>query len=56
MVLAGLRLARAGDRARLEAHGVEPVGRYARWHFQGIADSIRDGLRAGSLLREPRQV
>ena len=38
---------------RLEAHGVEPVGRYARWHFQGIADSIRDGLRAGSLLREP---
>lgn len=26
--------------------GIEQVGRYARWHFQGIADSIRDGLSA----------
>lgn len=30
--------------AALEQAGIEPVGRYARWHFQGIADSIRDGL------------
>ena len=28
----------------LEQAGIEPVGRYARWNFQGIADSIRDGL------------
>lgn len=32
---------------RLASLGVEQVGRYARWHFQGIADSIADGLRAG---------
>lgn len=30
----------------LEQAGIEPLGRYARWHFQGIADSIRDGLSA----------
>ncbi len=27
--------------------GIEQVGRYARWHFQGIADSLRDGVSAG---------
>jgi protoporphyrinogen oxidase len=27
------------------------VGRYGQWHFQGIADSIRDGLAAGAALR-----
>ena len=40
------------DRAidALLAAGIEPVGRYARWHFQGIADSLRDGLAAGARL------
>jgi protoporphyrinogen oxidase len=39
----------------LEAQGVFPVGRYARWVFQGIADSIRDGFVAGASLRsEPK--
>jgi protoporphyrinogen oxidase len=33
--------------ALLRRHGVEPVGRYGRWIFQGIAESIRDGLAAG---------
>jgi hypothetical protein len=37
----------------LERRGIELAGRYARWRFQGIADSIRDGLRAGARLREP---
>ena len=37
----------------LEAVGIIPVGRYARWSFQGIADSIRDGLVAGAALRIP---
>jgi protoporphyrinogen oxidase len=32
----------------LESRGVLPVGRYGRWGFQGIAESIRDGLRAGA--------
>jgi protoporphyrinogen oxidase len=32
----------------LEAEGIFPVGRYARWIFQGIAESIRDGLAAGA--------
>lgn len=27
--------------------GVEQVGRYARWHFQGIAESIAEGLAVG---------
>jgi hypothetical protein len=36
----------------LEKHGIYQVGRYARWIFQGIADSIRDGFFAGSSLRE----
>lgn len=45
---------RARAMARLEAAGVFPVGRYARWIFQGIADSIRDGLFAGAALRDHR--
>lgn len=35
----------------LEAQDIFPVGRYGRWVFQGIADSIRDGLMVGSALR-----
>ncbi len=35
----------------LEAHGIYPVGRYGRWIFQGIADSIRDGFYAGAAFR-----
>ena len=36
---------------RLEAHDIVMVGRYARWIFQGIADSMRDGLMVGSAMR-----
>jgi protoporphyrinogen oxidase len=32
----------------LEAVGIRQVGRYARWKFQGIADSIQAGLVAGA--------
>jgi len=35
----------------LEEHGIYQVGRYARWVFQGIADSIRDGFIAGGGLK-----
>ena len=35
----------------LEEHEIYQVGRYARWVFQGIADSIRDGFMAGTALR-----
>jgi len=35
----------------LEEVGIYQVGRYGRWIFQGIADSIRDGFIAGSSLR-----
>lgn len=31
----------------LESHGIYQVGRYARWVFQGIADSVKHGLLAG---------
>jgi protoporphyrinogen oxidase len=34
----------------LESHGIFPVGRYGRWNFQGIADSLRDGFIAGASL------
>jgi hypothetical protein len=33
---------------KIYAHGVHCVGRYARWLFQGIADSIRDGMYVGA--------
>ena len=35
----------------LEEHSVYMVGRYARWMFQGLADSIRDGLLTGACFR-----
>lgn len=35
----------------LEAVGIYQTGRYGRWLFQGIADSIRDGFVAGSCFR-----
>jgi protoporphyrinogen oxidase len=41
------------DRAidALARAGIRQVGRYATWHFQGIADSFRDGLVIGKELR-----
>lgn len=36
----------------LEGKGIATVGRYGRWVFQGIADSIRDGLFVGAASRE----
>lgn len=35
----------------LEAHDIYPVGRYARWNFQGISESIKDGFYAGASLK-----
>ena len=35
---------------KLQQHDIFMVGRYGRWVFQGIADSIREGLMAGSAL------
>jgi len=34
----------------LEKHDIYQIGRYGRWRFQGIADSIRDGLLAGAAM------
>lgn len=51
---------RPGSRWREESvdmlarHGVHAAGRYARWRFQGIAESLREGMLAGSLLRARR--
>lgn len=36
----------------LHDHDVLMVGRYARWVFQGIADSLRDGLFVGSTVQD----
>ena len=35
----------------LQQHDIYMVGRYARWVFQGIADSIKDGFYAGASFR-----
>jgi protoporphyrinogen oxidase len=35
----------------LEDCNIYPIGRYARWVFQGIADSIRDGFFAGTSFK-----
>lgn len=35
----------------LEAQGIYQVGRYGRWQFQGIADSLRDGFIVGASLK-----
>ena len=43
----------ADARSALAAAGVHQVGRYGRWHFQGIAESIRDGLDVGAGRPEP---
>jgi len=42
---------RAAAIAALEVEGIYPVGRYARWTFQGIAESMRDGFVAGAAAR-----
>ncbi|MGA3324960.1 MAG: FAD-dependent oxidoreductase [Terriglobia bacterium] len=44
---------RAAALKALEGQDIQMVGRYARWTFQGIADSLRDGLyvRAANRLR-----
>jgi protoporphyrinogen oxidase len=35
----------------LDDNRIHAAGRYGRWIFQGIADSIRDGLSSGARLR-----
>jgi protoporphyrinogen oxidase len=34
----------------LEKHGVYQIGRYGRWVFQGIAESIKDGFFIGAAM------
>lgn len=36
---------------QLEEHGIYSIGRYGRWVFQGIADSVRDGFYAGASFK-----
>jgi protoporphyrinogen oxidase len=44
---------RAAALKALEENDIQMVGRYARWVFQGIADSLRDGLYVGAANRWP---
>lgn len=37
--------------SQLLERGVHMTGRYGLWRFQGIAESVRDGLSAGAALR-----
>lgn len=44
---------------QLEEYGIYSIGRYGRWVFQGIADSVRDGFYAGAsfkTLDEPSKI
>ena len=41
----------AAAQRKLAEHGIVQLGRYGRWVFQGIADSIRDGFIAGSAFK-----
>lgn len=34
----------------LEKHGIYQIGRYGRWTFQGIAESVKDGFFIGGAL------
>lgn len=34
----------------LEENGIRSTGRYGKWKFQGIAESIKDGMAAGELV------
>jgi protoporphyrinogen oxidase len=43
---------RAQALKHLEENDIVMMGRYAKWSFQGIADSIRDGLYVGAASRE----
>jgi hypothetical protein len=43
---------RAKALSRLEENDIVMMGRYAKWSFQGIADSIRDGLYVGATSRK----
>ncbi|PIE31907.1 protoporphyrinogen oxidase-like protein [candidate division KSB3 bacterium] len=36
----------------LEAHDIYQVGRYGQWRFQGIANSLREGLLTGASLKQ----
>lgn len=36
----------------LQTYSIYQVGRYGRWQFQGIADSIRDGFIVGASLKQ----
>jgi protoporphyrinogen oxidase len=36
----------------LKEHQIYQVGRYGRWTFQGIADSIKEGFVAGTCFRD----
>jgi len=40
---------------KLAGHGIFQTGRYGRWVFQGIADSLREGLLIGSAFRLGRR-
>ncbi len=42
---------RAKAMQRLSDAGIQMTGRYGKWKFQGIADSLRDGMLAGSALK-----
>jgi len=39
----------------LHEQGIFTIGRYARWKFQGIAESIADGFLAGVAINSESQ-
>gem|GEM_PF-4281897 len=45
------RVCREEAQELLRQHGILPAGRFGRWHFQGIAESLAEGLLLGATLR-----
>jgi protoporphyrinogen oxidase len=43
---------RAAAVSRLAEAGIHMVGRYGRWKFQGIAESVMEGFGAGASMRD----
>ena len=40
--------------ALLKERGIHQIGRYGRWHFQGIAASFKEGMHAAKSLAHPQ--
>ena len=48
MVISEIKMERKITKKNLRKNNIYQIGRYGRWVFQGLADSIKDGLMIGA--------